>query len=141
MPKYLGIDYGLERTGLAVTDPDGKLVFPFATLKLEDYKRRSDLLDDLAKRIHKEKIDEVVIGLPLYADGNENLRCAQARNFAARLRHRIDLPVHFEPETFTSQEAERILKEIGMKKDKLKQVLDQQAACLILQSFLARQRQ
>lgn len=138
MTKYLGIDYGLERTGLAVTDPEGKIAFPLATLALRNFKTRSDLLDALAEMATAAGADEIVMGLPLYPDGSENMRCRQARNFAERLLRRLDLPLHFWPETYSSLEAERDLAAAGVKRKKKGEVLDQQAACRILQSFLAR---
>ncbi len=134
----MGIDYGLERTGLAVTDPAGKLVFPLETVYFRDFKSRHDFFDSLADRIRNEQIEALVWGLPLSLDGSENLMCTQIRNAAKRLSRRIDIPVFFMPETLSSYEAESDLRSLGLKGEKLKKVLDQQAACRILESWLNR---
>lgn len=136
MPKFVGIDYGLMRVGLAVSDPDGKLAFPLQTLELSSCATRKNLLDSLALIIRNNGAAAVVIGLPLNADGSENLACRQIRNMAVRLGRRIDLPIHFIDEYLTSQLAENDLRDCGVRGSKLKQVLDQQAACRILESFL-----
>lgn len=139
MAKYLGVDYGLARVGLAVSDPEGRLAFPLCTLKLGDFPRRAALLDALAKLARLEKAAAIVIGLPLFPDGGENLMCRQVRNMAARLARRFTGPIHFVPETFSSEQALADLKECGMSKKKFRSVVDQQAACRILQSFLEQQ--
>lgn len=136
MSKRMGIDYGLERTGLAVTDPGGSLVFPLMTLNFREFKNRHEFFDALSDIIRNEKIEELVWGLPLGLDGSENLMCAQIRNAARRLARRAPLPVHFMPEALSSFEAEDDLKKIGLKGDKLKKALDQRAACRILESWL-----
>lgn len=136
MTKYMGIDYGLERIGLAVTDPGGTLVFPLRTLYFRDFKNRHELFDAFSGIIRNEKIEELVWGLPLGLDGSENLMCAQTRNAVKRLARRAPLPVHFMPEALSSFEAEDDLKKIGLKGEKLKKALDQRAACRILESWL-----
>ena len=72
--KILGIDYGLERTGLAATDEEAILVYPLATFRLNDYPNRKAFLAALAERIQAEDTKIVVIGLPLLEDGTERLR-------------------------------------------------------------------
>ena len=91
--RYAGIDYGLARTGLAVTDPEGRLAFPVATFRLADFAGRSALLDALADRIREEGAGAVVMGLPLREDGSESLTTRQVRNVTGRLKRRLDLPV------------------------------------------------
>lgn len=136
MSRYLGIDYGLERTGLAVSDREGKMVFPLETMYFKDFSRRKDFFDALAVKIGQEKIEAVVWGLPLSLDGKENLMCVQVRNAAQRLAQRTGLPFFFMPETLSSFEAERELCELGLKGKDLKRFLDQKAACNILESYL-----
>lgn len=140
MPKYLGIDYGLERAGVAVTDPDGRLAFPVATLSLGQCGSRRELLNRLAALARERQADAIVLGLPLSEDGAENLMCRQVRNFAARLARRTDRPILFASEYLSSQAASADLRMCGLKGTKARAVLDQQAACLILESFLASRR-
>ena len=135
--RYAGIDYGLARTGLAVSDPEGRVAFPLATFRLADYAGRSALLDALAGRIREEGAGAVVMGLPLLLDGGESLTTRQVRNVTERLKRRLELPVYFMPELLSSEEAAQDLREAGLSREKARAVLDRQAAARILASFLA----
>ncbi|WP_297829361.1 Holliday junction resolvase RuvX [uncultured Desulfovibrio sp.] len=135
--KYVGVDYGLARTGLAVSDPEGRLAFPLGTLRLEEHAGRKEFLAALAARITAEAAGAVVMGLPLLDDGTDSLTTRQVRNITARLKRRLDLPVFYMPELLSSEEAWADLREAGVRVGKRKAVLDQQAAVRILASFLA----
>ena len=135
--KYVGIDYGLVRTGLAVSDPEGRMAFPLATFSLRDFPDRGALLAALAVRIAEAGAGAVVIGLPLHADGSESETTRQVRNVAKRIRRRIALPVYFMPELLSSAEALQDMRQAGVKVDRRRAVLDQQAAVRILASFLS----
>jgi len=144
--KHMGIDYGLARTGLAISDPEGRLVFPVTTLRMADYVNRKAFLAALATKIVAEGAEAVVVGLPLLDDGTDSLSTRQVRNAVARLQRRVSLPFFFMPELLSSEEAWIDLREAGLKRSKRHSVLDQQAAVRILSSFLAlspevRQRQ
>lgn len=114
------------------------MAFPLATLTLHDFVSRRALLDNLASRALAEQVELVVLGFPLNLDGGENEMCARVRNFAQRLKRRLPIPFYLEPETLTTVEAMGQLRECGIKKQKLAGVIDQQAACGILNSFLNR---
>lgn len=135
--KHFAIDYGLVRTGLAVSDPDGVLAYPLATLDLGRFPSRKAFLEELARRVREEAPGIVVVGLPLMDDGSETLTTRQVRNFVQRLLHRVDVPVVLMPELLSSYEAECDLAELGVTGKKRKAVLDQQAAVRILESYLA----
>ena len=135
--KCVGIDYGLERTGLAACDEAGVLAYPLTTLRLADYPDRKAFLDALARRVLDAQPEAVVLGLPLLDDGTESLTTRQVRNVAGRLMRRIDLPFYWMPELLSSVEAEMDLREAGLRHTRRKAVLDQQAAVRILASFLA----
>lgn len=140
MPVYLGIDYGLERIGLAISDAEGKLAFPLGCLKLKDFGNRKAQLDSLADLARTHGVEAVVIGLPLHEDGSESQMSRQVRNAAARIARRMQIPVLLEPEFLSSHEAYLDLREAGLKNAKLKARLDAQSACRILSSFLSRSR-
>lgn len=135
--KCVGIDYGLERTGLAACDEAGVLAYPLTTLRLADYPNRKAFLDALAGRVLAEDPAAVVLGLPLREDGTESLTTRQVRNVAGRLMRRIPRPFYWMPELLSSVEAEMDLREAGLARRRHKAVLDQQAAVRILASFLA----
>lgn len=135
--KILGIDYGLERTGLAATDTDAVLVYPLATFRLADYHDRKAFLAALAARIVQEDTSLVVIGLPLLEDGSESMTTRQVRNFAARIQRRVACPCVLFNEYLSSEEAFQDLRSAGVSIQRAKSVLDQQAAVRILESYLA----
>ena len=131
------MDYGLARTGLAVSDPDGRMAFPLATVRLQDYPDRKLFLAALAEKIIETGAEAVVVGLPLTQDGEESLTTRQVRNITQRLKRRVPLPFYYMVEELSSEEAWADLREAGLKMRKRKAVLDQQAAVRILSSFLS----
>ena len=131
------MDYGLARTGLAVSDPDGRMAFPLATVRLQDYPDRKLFLAALAEKIIETGAEAVVVELPLTQDGEESLTTRQVRNVTQRLKRRVPLPFYYMVEELSSEEAWADLREAGLKMRKRKAVLDQQAAVRILSSFLS----
>jgi putative Holliday junction resolvase len=131
--RALGIDFGLKRVGLAVSDRAGILVSPYKTIERTT---RDALFDELAEIIHKESVEAIVVGLPLSLDGADTLTTRQARNFAQSLGRRTEVPVHLMDERLTSAQAEEELNAAGMRGTKRKMALDSQAAVIILRSWL-----
>lgn len=134
--RLAAIDYGLERIGLAVCDPEGTMAFPLRTVRLSDFGSRKAQLDAIAAMITAESAGGVVLGLPLMRDGAESETTRQVRNFCSRLKRRLDLPFFYMPEFLSSEEAWSDLVEAGASRRKRRAVLDQQAAVRILSSFL-----
>jgi putative Holliday junction resolvase len=148
--KYLAVDYGEKRVGLAVSDPAGKLAFPFKTLHNHGKKA---LAEELVALMDEHAVDAVVIGLPVPVQGlsidqalnavaeapeDSTLVMRQIRNLAASLARRTDRPILFEDETLSSFDAEETLKARGLSGTALAEVVDQQAAVHILETYLAR---
>lgn len=132
--KYLGIDYGQKRTGIAVTDPGGGMAFPRCTLAM----RGKDIFfAELLALIEKEQPGGIVVGLPLYLDGTDSETTRQVRNMAARLKRRCSLPVYLVEEALSSYDAEERMKTAGADRKKRRECLDQAAAVAILESFLS----
>lgn len=132
----LGVDYGFERTGLALSDPQALVAFPVGLLELHKYGKRSRLLDEIAAIALKNECKAVILGLPLHVDGTENAMCVSVRKIANKIGRRCNLPVFFMPETLSSEQAMDNLRAGGLHGDKLKAALDQEAARIILQSYL-----
>jgi putative Holliday junction resolvase len=130
----MGIDYGLKRTGIAMSDSGGSMAFPRAGLPVRG---RDRFFDDLLALAHKEQTDAFVVGLPMRGNGEESETTRQARNMAARLGRRTPLPVYLMNEYLSSHEAETRLRETGTGGKQLKDKLDSAAAAGILESFLA----
>ncbi len=119
--------------GLAISDPTGTLASPYKTIERST---RDALFDELLEIIQKEAVQTVVVGLPLSLDGEDTLTTRQARNFADSLARRIEQPVHLVDERLSSAEAENELRAAGLKRKKKKMALDQQAATVILRTWL-----
>lgn len=131
--KLLGIDYGIKRTGIAATDSGGQMAFPRAVVVMETKQR---FWEDLLAIVATEAPAALVVGLPLRSDGSDSLTTRQVRNFVESLQRRISLPVYLMPESYSSLEAETMLREAGKKGKQIKTGLDAAAAARILESFL-----
>ncbi|WP_243439723.1 Holliday junction resolvase RuvX [Fundidesulfovibrio soli] len=132
--RTLGVDYGLKRVGLAVTDPNGSMAFPLETIQREG---RDELFARLVSLVERECVERVVVGWPAPAEGRDSLTARQTVNFARSLARRVAVPVLLMDETLSSESAMDDLRQAGVKPSKRKAVLDQRAAVLILESFLA----
>lgn len=133
MGRILAIDFGLKRTGIAVTDPlkiiaGGLLTVPTA-----------EALAFVKKYCLEEDVEGFVVGLPLYPDGNPAQIAPQADAFAEQLRKLFPgKPVFRQDERYTSNEAKRIILQSGVKKQKRrdKALVDKIAAALILEQYM-----
>ncbi len=135
--RLMGIDFGTKRVGLALSDGQGLLAHPYATLTRSTRER---LFADLLAIIARENVQAVVLGLPLGLDGQETETTRQVRNFAASLKRRVSIPIYFQNEALSSQYAQEQLRQAGRRGQKQRMVLDQQAAVLILNDYLEHQK-
>ena len=135
--RVLAVDPGVKRVGLALSDPAGILASPLRTLAAEP-------LDNLPERLAgvADEVDavEIVVGLPRRLDGSEGPEAAAARRLAGSLRKLGRRPVCLLDERMSSAQAEKQLIASGLRRDRRKEVVDQLAATLILQSYLERRR-
>jgi putative Holliday junction resolvase len=129
--KFLAIDYGSRRTGLAVCDPSQTICSPLAVL---DSTR--DLIAQITEFIKTENAEAVVIGLPLNMDDSEGPQAKSVRAFAADLAKSIEIQIHFQDERLTSFVADEKLDMTDLSPAQKKQRRDAVAAADILQSFL-----
>ncbi len=133
MARWLGIDYGKARVGLACADSSTNMAFPFDTRHRINEKRDEAYFK---KTILDEKITGIVVGLPIHSDGREGEKAIEARAYGAWLEKISNLPVRFYDERFSTVEAESFLREAGLSPMKRKEKRDQIAAQIILQSFI-----
>lgn len=127
--KYLAIDFGEKRTGIAASDSGGSMAFARCTIARTT---KEAFWNALLTLVAEENAEALVVGMPKTRDGQETLIIRQIRNFIASLRRRTPLPIFIMEETLSSFEAEERLKEIK----KNKTGLDAAAAAGILDSFL-----
>ena len=129
--KYIGVDYGEKRIGIAVSDADGRMAFPKMTLE-NDHSTFLTLRDLVAE----EGTHAFVIGESKAHDGSDNPIMKAARAFGASLEAEFNLPVYFEPEFYSSQEARMLKAQTGTET----RSVDAEAAAVILNSFIARSK-
>jgi len=134
--RVAGVDYGRRRIGLAVCDPLGITVRGLATVGAG--RNPEESAERVAASLLPEGVAEVVVGLPLHADGRESEMSAEARAFAARLGERLGVPVHLRDEGLSSWEAEQTLRERGVPPEKARRsgLVDQECAKGLLRAWL-----
>ena len=133
MGRVLAIDYGLKRTGIAVTDPLRIIATPLETVLTHG------LLEFLKSYVAREPVDEFVIGMPKTLRNLDSEIAPQVRKFILALRTTFpEKPIHEVDERFTSSMAQRAMIEGGMKKKdrQIKGNADKISATIILQSFM-----
>ena len=135
--KYLGVDYGDKRTGLAECDLSGQLASGICTVS-EGGMRKT------AERVAREAVTrackKIIVGLPKNMDGSEGPRADVVKAFAALLSEITDVPIEFFDERMTTMAAYRFLDGAGTFGKKRKEVIDTLSAELILQGYLDRER-
>lgn len=131
--RILGLDVGVRRIGIAVSDLLGVTAQGLQTLHRRN--RRYDL-DELRRVIRQYEISEIVVGNPLQMSGEVGRQAEKMATFAGQIEHTFDIPVHLWDERLTTAEAHRLLDETEIRDQKRKEVIDKMAAVLILQSFL-----
>ena len=129
--RYLGIDYGQKRTGLAICDEKELIASPIAVIT-----GQNDLVRRIADFAEREQVGAVVVGLPLNMDGTEGKAAKVARKFGAKLADALGIQVLFHDERLSSFDAQQKLIETDFSRKKKKKRIDAIAAASILQSFL-----
>lgn len=129
--RYLALDLGDRRIGVAISDLSGLLARP-----LEVFARTSRVADfaHVADLIEAHKVEALVVGLPLNMDGSEGSQAAWVRDYTGALAATLSIPVDLWDERLTTVEAEEIARVQGKTPDK--HWIDAVAAAVILQSYL-----
>jgi putative Holliday junction resolvase len=131
--RILGLDYGNRRIGVAICDELGMMAWGVKTIARKNREADIGAIDDLVKHYGVERI---VIGYPLRLDGSEGIQCEKINRFIRRLEERLSLPVIRWDETLSTKEAEALLRQGGLRREKRKGIVDRVAASIILQGYL-----
>jgi putative Holliday junction resolvase len=129
--RYLALDLGDRRIGVAISDALGMLARP---LEVFERTSRAADFDHIGDLVARHRVDAVVVGLPLNMDGTEGPQAAWVRDYSGALAEALAVPVHFWDERLTTEEAEDILRAQG--KPPTKDRIDAVAAAVILRSYL-----
>jgi putative holliday junction resolvase len=136
--RYLALDIGSKRIGVAVSDELGLTAQPVLTLERRRNPRED--LRSLARLCRRHEVVGIVVGNPLKLSGEISPQATRVQNFAAQLGELTGLPIHLWDERLTSHEAHQLLYESGHARQTHRRVVDQIAATMILQGFLDNQR-
>ncbi|MDD3940533.1 MAG: Holliday junction resolvase RuvX [Candidatus Pacebacteria bacterium] len=124
MKKYLAIDYGSKKIGVAVSDAEGKFAFPFSIIL---NKNKDKSLEEIIQILKEKQIKDVVVGESVNLRGEANSILEESKIFVKKLQEKIDIEIFFEKEWLSTVEARRF--------DDRKNA-DDSAAAIILQRFL-----
>ena len=138
IPRYLGLDVGSKRIGVAVSDELGLTAQPVLTLIRKRNPR--DDMRSLARLCRRFGCVGIVVGNPLHLSGEASPQAAKTQAFATDLAELAVLPLYLWDERLTTRDAHEILYAAGKSRQEHKPLVDQVAATLILQSFLDRER-
>jgi len=132
--RVLGIDFGRKRIGLALSDSLRMVATPLETVDGESQKKATRRIREI---LEEHAVAEIVVGLPLHMNGDHGDLAEAATDFGEKLKKQVPgLVVHMWDERMTSMEAERALQLGDAKAGRKKEMRDQLAAQLILQSWL-----
>jgi putative Holliday junction resolvase len=135
--RALGIDFGEKRIGLAISDPQGRVAVPLATLARANDRAAVRQIAEIARR---EEVGRLVLGEPLDLDGRPGLLHGRVERFGARLAAATGLPLERVNEALTSAEAVERLREAGVDPRRDPGRIDAVAAQIMLQEALDRAR-
>ncbi|MDL1896966.1 Holliday junction resolvase RuvX [Anaerolineae bacterium CFX7] len=131
--RYLGLDVGNKRVGVAVGNSVTRLASPLAVIV------RATLAQDaaqLAQWIREYDAETLVVGLPRNADDSDGVQAALTRAYAEELQTQLGLPLHYQDERYSTATARRAQQARGLNEKRGRATLDAVAAAVILQDFL-----
>lgn len=123
----MGIDYGSKKIGIALTDDGGTMAFPHAVVPND-----AQFFPYIEKLVAEKRVGEIVVGHSLDNQGAPNKIHAAVEGFMVDVTLHIGIPVHLEPEQYSTQQAKQLQGKSGM--------VDASAAALILDSFITKQK-
>ncbi|MGC4122491.1 MAG: Holliday junction resolvase RuvX [Myxococcales bacterium] len=133
MRRALGLDVGDKTVGLALSDALGITAQGLPTVRRMGF--QADL-EAVAGVCSEHAVEVLVVGLPLNMDGSEGPRAEKSRKFGDALAAKAGIPIEYQDERLTTVQAERVLLEADVSRQKRKKVIDKLAAQVILQSWM-----
>lgn len=132
MDRFLAIDYGTKRVGLALTDPLKMIAQPFTTLE-----NNSELISEIKKIVQDKNVSRIILGFPLQLNGEIGPAAKAVENFSTDLKQVIpEVEIILVDERLTTAEAQKRMIETDARRSTRKQNIDQTAAALLLQNYL-----
>lgn len=125
--RILGIDYGRKKIGLAVGDTETRLAEPHSVIRFNTAGERFEKVNQV---VQVEQVEQVVVGV------SEGKMAQETKKFGEKLKKKLKIPVNFQDETLTTQEAQELSIKAGIKRNKRRMLEDAYSAALILQAYL-----
>lgn len=133
MKRWLALDLGHVRIGVALSDPLGLTAQPLTVLEASGTQKDMIAIGEL---VNQYEVTQVIVGLPLNMDGTESSTTKKVRDFTLKLSGKLNIPIFYVDERLTSKQAERALIEGNVRREKRRGKIDKVAAALLLQAAL-----
>lgn len=134
--RVIGLDYGSKTVGVALSDELMLTAQPLTTIHRDRPTKLRQTLAQIEQIIEQYDVDRIVVGWPKKLDNEEGERCGKTKEFGDMLENRTGLEIIYQDERLTTAQADGVLEQGGIRKDKRKQYIDKMAASLILQNYL-----
>ncbi len=131
--RTLGIDWGVKRLGLALSDLTGAVASPLKTITRKG--NRADIRE-ITELTGQHEVERIVVGIPLNMDGRAGESAGRVTKFSKMLEEAVDVPVILVDERYSSQAAERAMLEADLSRKKRREKRDGVAAAWFLQAYL-----
>jgi putative holliday junction resolvase len=131
--RILAIDHGSKRIGIAVSDELKVIAQPLEFIAAEPF---VDVLARLRELIRDKQVEIILVGLPRNMDGSYGPAALKVQDFVAALKGALTVPIRTWDERLTSAQANRVLIQGNVRRDKRKEKVDKMAAAILLQSYL-----
>lgn len=134
--RVIGLDYGSKTVGVALSDELMLTAQPLTTIHRDRPTKLRQTLAQIEQIIEQYDVDRIVVGWPKKLGNEEGERCEKTKEFGDMLENRTGLEIIYQDERLTTAQADGVLEQGGIRKDKRKQYIDKMAASLILQNYL-----
>ncbi|HEV2394900.1 MAG TPA: Holliday junction resolvase RuvX [Verrucomicrobiae bacterium] len=131
--RILAIDHGTKRIGIAISDELKMIAQPLQYIEAEPFEA---FLARLKELLRQKEVELILIGMPRNMDGTYGPAAAKVQEFVSALRAGLSVPIKTWDERLTSAQANRLLIQGGVRRQKRKETVDKMAAAILLQSYL-----
>jgi putative Holliday junction resolvase len=131
--RLLGLDVGDRRIGVAMSDPSGIVASPLTIIERNNDSADIETIQDIVRR---NEVGQIIIGLPLTTNGCFGMQAEKVKGFTRKLREKVDVPLEFRDESFSTDSARKLMLQTKSKKVRRNTRDDAIAAAFILQHFL-----
>ena len=135
MGRFLAIDFGEKRVGLALSDPTKIIAKPFKSIS---YNNHDDLLNKISLIIEQENVEKIILGLPKGLKGQQTAQTKKVLEFYNLIKEKNDIQIVTEDERLSSVSAKKSLVLQNIKTGHNKALIDETAAAIFLQLYLDR---